>query len=90
MQYFTNPTSGKAVKLNELAARTAITVSDASGHVSRTCDRPAAHYVRILSERGYQPATAEQYAAARMALQSEQKYNFSPELGKALYAQLAA
>jgi len=90
MQYFTNPTSGKAVKINELGARTAITVSDASGHVSRTCARPAAHYVQILRERGYRPATAGQYAAARTALQSEQKYGFSPELGKAIYAQLAA
>lgn len=90
MQYYINPTSGKAVKMNDLGTRTALTVSDASGHVSRTCARPAAHYVPILRERGYQPATAEQYAAARTALQSEQKYNFSPELGKALYIQLAA
>ena len=90
MQYFTNPTSGKAVKINDLGTRSAITVSDASGHVSRTCDRPAAHYVQRLKDKGYRPATAEQYAAARSALQSEQKYHFSPELGKALYDQLAA
>lgn len=90
MQYFTNADSGKAVKIKDLGTRTTITVSDAQGHVSRTYAQPASHYLQRLKDRGYQPATAEQYAQVRAALAQEHKFHFSPDLGRAIYAQLAA
>ncbi|GHB87268.1 hypothetical protein [Persicitalea jodogahamensis] len=90
MDFFTNSDRSKVVKVRDLGERTTITATDAQSNISRTYSQPVSYYLKRLKERGYHGITPERYAEVRAALIAEHKYHFSPEFGRAIYAQLAA
>lgn len=91
MYFFKSPNGDRVVKVREIAGtHTTIMATDARASIGRTYPQSAAPYLQKIAARGYAPITLEQYTKQRAALQGEQNYNFSPELGAAIYAQLAA
>lgn len=90
MQYFSNATASKIVKLNEQPGCTTATLTDERSHQSQTRQHPAAHYIQMLQQRGYHSIDAGKYAALRAVLGAEHRFNLPSELGRQVYAQLIA
>lgn len=90
MQYFSNATATKIVKLNEQPGRTTATLTDERSHQTQTRQQPAAHYVQKLRQRGYHPIDSKEYAALCAVLVAEHRFNLPSELGREMYAQLTA
>jgi len=90
MQYFSNVTATKIVKINEQPGRTTATLTDERSHQTQTRQHPATHYVQTLRQRGYHPIDAEEYAALRAVLGAEHRDNLPSALCRQMYAQLTA